>query len=470
MQTRSTQVFRYLFQLSSLATLLLVVYQIHSSHDKSQAQNTTTNSLVHNCDSEKGAGPGYVVALHIWEQLTKGTYNLLQLQCWAARYNVGVVMPTVIGSQFHFSFNKTLPTVGMDLEEMFDVNQWREYTDKMGLAPLVPQEDFSRDISHHKRNAILVSIDYRDRKEGRCSHKWDETELANIKNIEQLEVTRTVCIMMGSTTGSVDEFDKNIYGDLCPKDSVVIIDFWRGISQDPKAKRVNIDLDCSDAETFACVMPLSPRIFKDAKNYALKYLGTGLWEYNAIMARLERMIHSHSSFNSKEKDLNKYVNQIIAKWKELKKKTSTTFLAFDYGTFGSESFRSKNYYACKARLEDLHHIIYDGKLSFQEWEKSFSEISHTNHSGYIALLQLQLVAHAKCVLFVSDRSNFVQHALHLYEDIHPHNKCIETIGTLTIGSCGARSASDVGKIVTVVILVLAIVTLPLIYKCITKFW
>ena len=460
-QTRSTRVFRYLFQLSGLATLLFVVYLI--STDESQAQNTTTNSLAHNCDLEKGSGPGYVVALHIFEQLTKATSNLLQLQCWAARYNLGVVMPTVIGSRFSFSFNKALPTVGMDMEQLFDVNQLREYTDKKGLAPLVPQQEFSHDISHHKRNAILVSMEYGDRKEGPCSYKWDETELANIQKTAQLEVTRRVCIKMASITGSVDEFDKTIYGDLCPKDSVVIIDLWKGIAHHRNPDRVNIDLDCSDAETFSCDMALSPRLLKDAEDYAHKYLGTGLGEYNAIMARFERM-------NSIKKDINKHVDQVIAKWKDMKKKTATTFLAFDYGTFGSDTFRSNNYYDSKVRLEDLHHIIYGGRLSFQEWEKSFSEISHTNHSGYIALLQLQLVAHAKCVVFASDKSSFVQHAFHLYEDIHPHNKCIETIGTFAIGSCRARSALEVGKIVTVVILVLLIVTLPLVYKCITKFW
>ncbi len=57
-------------------------------------------------------------------------------------------------------------------------------------------------------------------------------------------------------------------------------------------------------------------------------------------------------------------------------------------------------------------------MSFEEWENSFEVVAHTNQSAYIALLQLEVVTSAKCVLLAGCKSNFLVRAFNLYEQKH----------------------------------------------------
>ena len=434
-----------------LILLVLILRLMYTNCFSARPEKLTAN----NCQVGKvsnSSSRGYAIALHFWEQAIHATHNLLALQCWAARHDLRVVAPVVRSSSvlrdssgprggewsLSFFFNRVHPSLGMELENFFDMDDWTMFAREKGLAPLVSREEFLRDVSLHKKNVILVQLHYQlhSCKAGPCRCNWYEPDLNGMRQIENLKVVRQVCINNLNGIMSVENFDKKIYGDLCPHDSVVIFDDWRGIAR----PRVYITLDCNHAQTYSCHIPFSPRLINDAASYANEHLG-GFGQYNAVMARFEKTKHD-PFYNTMEQNhllLNEMVDKTIAKWKEMRERTSTsaTFLAFDYGSFGSDSFRTKHFYNSKERLEEFHRLIYDGTMSVQEWEHSFMQTCQTNHSVYIALLQMQLVSHANCVLFVGIRSNFLSHALNSYQKIHPDNRCIDTIGDIHSPYCAA---------------------------------
>ncbi len=81
-----------------------------------------------------------------------------------------------------------------------------------------------------------------------------------------------------------------------------------------------------------------------------------------------------------------------------------TFLTFDYGKFGSDSFKQWDYFGAEDLLLGFHRTIYESNMSFDEWEGSFGEVAHTDQS---AMLQLQIVSNAKCVILAGDNSNLL---------------------------------------------------------------
>ncbi len=79
---------------------------------------------------------------------------------------------------------------------------------------------------------------------------------------------------------------------------------------------------------------------------------------------------------------------------------SKTFLTFDYGKFRSDYFKQWNYYDAEDLLLNFHKSIYEGSMSFEEWENSFDVVAHTNQSAYIAVgssHQCQVCATSNCI-------------------------------------------------------------------------
>ena len=432
-KTESKPVVIYLRRTSSNTTRPLVSDQ--KVLDISVATQTPTSSIQRklqtatNSSTVVESARGYVIAMNFWEQMTKATSNLLDLQCWAARHHNSVVEPYSVDSLLFFTFDKSRAASLMKLEDMFDMDDWRRYSKSNGLAPLVNQEEFFRAVALKGQtwNVILVQMQYYGSK-STCKFTWQEG-VRMVGTLKNMKVARKVCIGAKKET-YVSVFDRDVYGKLSTDNTIVVFNEWRGIGG-IGTERLRVKYACTKAKQYICHKHISQHVLKDAEEYAQRYLG-GFGQYIAVMARFEKSTSNLKLTNKKllQHYLSGHIQQTLLKWKALKTNTSitATFLAFDYGKFGSGSFKKKNYFDSKTVLENFHQTLYYGNLSLHDWEMSFEQLRNTTESGYIALLQLAIATNAKCIILVGEHSNFLSFAINLYKLNHSRDGCMEFVG------------------------------------------
>ena len=365
--------------------------------------------------SKLRSGNGFVVVLSFWEQQTKASQNLLDLAVWAAMHNLKVVEPLVSDS-LTFTFDESRSMKMVKMGDMYDMNDWEMFAKRNGISSIVKRETFLNETSHFQKNVILVQIVYRN---GCTFARHNESGLDSfMKGNEYLTEVRRQCI--SNNQPSAQAFSKLVFGEVSPQDSVVIIDEWRGFGTDD---RVNFKttLPYNKVRTYVKQRVPSDRILKDAESYAQTHLG-GFGNYIAIVGRFEVTIERYYKVEVKKRQeaVKQCMKSALQIWNETKIKTSTssTFLAFDYGKFGSITFKIGNYYGSEDDLRQFHHTIYGDTWSVEEWEQSFIDISHREESSYCSLLQLVIAAHAKGIILVG-RSSFQKYLSALYVKYHP---------------------------------------------------
>ncbi len=362
------------------------------------------------------AGRGYVIAMSLWEQLTMGASNLIDLQCWAARHRLTVVEPLISKSQYVFTFNDSLAKNLLQFGDMYDREEWSRFSKHKHLLPMVTRGEFMQEISCFNKDVILVEIVF---PEASCTLNWPEEN--------HLKIVRSVCVRMHYDR--VEDFDRAIFGGLPPHNSIVIFRLWKGMAF---PNRLNIHLHCK-ARSYACRNRPSKRLLNDTENYAQRYLG-GLENYNALIVRFEPSQMDRAKFREYIMNM---IDTALYNWNKMVANTSNpvTFLAFDYGSFGSGTFKDFNYSGMSEQLEAFHQTIYNHSISFQDWEDTFRTVAGSSPSGYIALLQLQLVARAKCVTIIGYLSHFLEYASQTYSRYHPTGACKEIVGLRTSSLC-----------------------------------
>ncbi len=372
---------------------------------------------------------GYVVAIKIWEQMIMSLHNLADLQCWAARHKLSVVEHFFKHSRLSFTFedkpssNTTLLRMG----DMFDMEAWSQYSKDTNIPPLVKPEAFSVALSQVNTtwNIILVQVVYKG-SSAMCRFTWTKGQQM-VAGLSGGRVVRRVCINAPKHR-YVTYMDRAIFRNSDAKNTIVIFSEWRGIGV---GSRFKIKLDCSRTRKYLCRNKPSPQVTKDVETYVRKYHG-GFGEYIAVMARMEKCTSKYMTMKGStlKRVLKGRIVQTIAKWNSMKRSTSTqnTFLTYDYGTFGSDTFKSHSYYGAKGELEKLHKTVYQGRnMTLEAWENSFASVATFSDNGYIALLQLEIAAQAKCLLLVGSRSNFLSYAIITHKRIHGQDSCIVTI-------------------------------------------
>ena len=372
-------------------------------------QSANTNAL------KLRSGNGYVVVLSFWEQQTMATQNLLELEVWAAMHNLKVVEPFVDDSCLRFSFNQSHASKMVKMGDLYDMTDWVKFVKRNKMSSIVKRETFLNETSHFQKNVILVKILYGNP----CTFaKHNESGLDSfMKGNEYLTEVRRQCI--SNNQPSAQAFSKLVFGEVSPRDSVVIIDEWRGFG----AGRVNFkQMLYSKAKTYMTQKVPSNRILKDAESYAQKHLG-GFGNYIALMGRFEKPVNKYWSIGveKRREAVKQCMKSALQVWNEMKRKTSTltTLLAFDYGKFGSQTFRSMDYWGSEDDLRQFHRTIYGDTWTVEEWEQSFVDISHMEEGSYYSIMQAVIAAHAKGIILVG-RSNFQKYLSALYVKNHPH--------------------------------------------------
>lgn len=402
---------------------------------------------------------GYIVVLNIYEQQTMASGNLLQLQCWASFLNLVVVKPFMQDSSLEMPLDETKQARKLRMEDTFDMQHWNQYTQDEGYAPLVEWEEF---VTSAPRKLIVVQTRYPSlmyvravRAKGfsfphpptnarlyaqGCKFKLLKSKGLYLLKTKGFVIVRTVCLnFLSGDELSLKQVQEHILGEYKDDKVSIVLDTWRGLGENqrmPLQEKI-----CPEENNYKEHTKPSARVVRDAEAYIKQYLqhtdtGGSNNNYIAVMARYE-MTGLTKRFNDKGDQhaiIPLCLQTTYNNLEELKLKTNTSqvFLSMDIGKYGSISFRKKKYFGHLKDMEDFVGKVYQGGLTANDWERTFETITHTQDSGYIAMLQMIVVTRAKCILFVGG-GTFQRHTLHLYQDLHPdpEERCVRIIERCT---------------------------------------
>ena len=381
------------------------------------------------------SGRGYVVALGFWEQVLAATRNLLQMQCWARTLGSGVsvVQPLLPSnsSGLGLSFATDSTDVSkLGLDTLFNMTTWsRQWTGASPLAPLVSREDVISEISQFKKSVVLVELKYLPSQGAKCNFTWDVMHvMEGLKQYQNLNVARNVCINAQKAI-SPSMFRSLVFGDLVPQDSLIIFQEWRGLNK----MRVNIQIRSCTKQADRHHLHLSDQVWKDAKNYVNTHLG-GIGQFISTSARFEKMDIKYGSWTleHRQRQIKTLIPQALSDVRELQRKHTVkkVYLTYDYGKFGSGSFKDRHYYNLEGMLMKFQTDLYNGTVSFAEYEESLRALSYT-HPAYVALVQMAVSSMGKCLVQIG-WGHVISLTKELFMRTHQSPYCIKCLST---GGC-----------------------------------
>ena len=376
---------------------------------------------------------GYLLELHASDQLTGGAMNLLSIQCMASKLSTKliVVEPFCMNSSYgavlevedRESFDREN---NVKLRDIYDIDAWNKVSDRYHYNRLAPWESF---IDDAPRDLILVENQWwRD-----CNFPALTAKFSGFFKIFNFRIVKTVCLNFNKLGAmNAEQFKVVMYGEYAPEQVTVIIDRLPGIGGVGPWNTAVEGQSCNKRHYAGLIikdMPSSKRIKRDAKEYINRYLG-GKKDFVSLMIRLE-----HSFMEAREpkiKQIKLILQESHKKWTVVKsrQKFGATFLAFDVGKYGSAEFYLGNRGPMGEVLAEMHRFfdsLYNGSISYSEWEDSFVEVSGVKSgsgvSGYVAILQKEIASQGRCIILVGGGS-FQKSASHLHQQAHPgQNQC-----------------------------------------------
>ena len=377
-------------------------------------------------------GYGYVLAQRYADQLTGGAVNVANLMCLATQLGrVRVVEPFLINSRFGLPAGQNW-TSEPKFTNLYDATKWKEYGSGRNYSQLVPYETFLEDAP---RKVIIVQYSR--------SHLCDENKVVLKKahyycKSNGFEVVRNVCVTYGSegilTTAA---FKNQVYGELKPKNVVVLFISYGGIQSKPLTKvkethRLFVKCNkCSRHEHAMEDIEPSSSVYSDAETYIAKYLN-GSPSYITVMIRVEYLMNKNKCFEVN--CLRTCLKDAVSNLRDVKKRTglNTVFLAIDVGTFGSDILiRPEKKVIVTEPVEELLKEVFDNTTSLHRWEETFATVGfgRTRSSGYIAMMQKVIAAKGDVLMLVGSRegSSFQRTCRTLYHRIHDQGQIIEPV-------------------------------------------
>lgn len=341
--------------------------------------------------------------------------NLLTLQCWASRLNMSVVEPFVKRSDLYSPTGDKEVKDLLHFSDVYNLDYWNAQSGKANYSSLAPWLQF---VERAPRNLITVDLHYGDpaavpkgdlhTQKCKSSQSWNN--LVRFLESKHFTVIRRICINF-QYRGELGEsnFNEEVFTDNKPRDSTVLFGQWRGLHNNRMYKTRSGCEKRAKIETAP-----SKRVFLDAQKYTERYLKTH--NYVSIFLRMEKAVTIMRQ--QQRGTVTSCFHETLDYWRSVVSATgfSTTFLSTDIGRLGSKSFLTRKS-GLDGPFSDFFKTIYGSTLTIREWEATFENISGTSQSGYIAMLQKAIAAHAKCVVFVGGGS-FQRTALELYKKTH----------------------------------------------------
>ena len=349
---------------------------------------------------------GYVMALKYSGQQAVGIQALISLQCWASSFHlpVAILEPIMSGTEFI-----SIPPQNnsfIRFSDLFDIEHFNQHSQSTGYVPIGTREDF---ITNAPKEVIYVRI--KDSSISRASKPQIVDSVLDRKQrcyevsrgilqINQLGranfcITRKIEVQYFFMS-SVENLQELIFGSRSPQDVTVVFDYWRARWHFDKSNTITCKSTGykSNKEQFI----QSPRLLSDSIRYEKQFLNSN--NNVALMIRLEHMIE----FTKQKAHAKWTVDSCLQDALKITKKylhSSLPLITLDVGTFGSESWTAKKgVEELTEKSKVLLNKLFDGKLTFEEWETSFTKAASgdVENSGYIAALQRTLASRAKCLV------------------------------------------------------------------------
>ena len=420
----------YYLCLLFLGLVITCVYLLITITFSSQPRLPCANSLLHH---RNASSLGFLVALDYSDQLTGGGMNLFCLQCLASVMDqrLEVVEPFIVSSTFGMSldFNKSaVESPWLDstlrLGDVYDIEKWLAFSDERCFAPLASWERF---LEAAPRDVILVQHSWAN-----CSLTQFEKKYDPFFTLVGFNVIRKVCFNFQSS-GMLNlwRYKRSIYGASDPANVTVIFNRWMGVEQKISKFTVSVTDSYCEKEVIGGalfnglhVIP-SSRLQTDVARYMSRYLHKAEGSmYIAIMVRIEQVFVGTSSRVNKPRLLSRCLDNVVQKWVYMKQHSGLdeTFVALDYGRYGSKGFQLHSFMNRKQLEEKLKHMLQALEQgSFQEWEERFGEVTGTQNPGYIASLQQTIASKARC-LITAGGGSFQNHAFVQHKEVYG-NSC-----------------------------------------------
>ena len=363
------------------------------------------------------------------DQLTAGGANLFCLQCLASAmdHRLEVVEPFIVHSTFGVPLEISNPAVESSLinnvvrlRDVYDLEKWVSYSKQKHFAPLASWERF---LDVAPRSVVLVQHAW-----GECSLTQLEEKCSPLFQLIKFNVIRKVCLYFKSTgVLNLGQYERKIYGTLDPANVTVIFNKWMGIG--PFIEKFTVSIrgsPCARAyEQFYEHVTPNNRLESDAARYVSRYLSKAQDNlYIAIMVRTEMIMNRAPKKDNLLRLISQCVDNVVQKWMYMKNYSglNTTFVALDYGRYGSEGLHVvslMNQTQLKGKLQQMLQSLEQGGL--QEWEQRFREVTSSQNPGYVATLQKTIASKARC-LITAGGGTFQGHAFVLHQKIYG-NSC-----------------------------------------------
>ena len=385
------------------------------------------------CSNRSEVG-GFVAVFRYWEQQTQALKSLAQLQCLATHMGMPVVEP------FLYKSFLGLPPEGtagenhpLHLSDLVDVGRWnRETESKFGLLPLAQWSEF---LENSPRDVIALCVRYQTPPHVRshtpglsyrmgcptdCYNRFDST-LTDLSKYGEFRIVRRACANFAEYGGVVMEtkFIADLFAEYDRRQVTVLINEFRGFFG---LYRAHIVSSCGiDFHKPNLTIAPSAKIVNDARKYVSDALKGE--PFVAVLARIERVV-LHLGHNLTECGLVlKSVLRSIAQ----QHNTKQLFVAMDVGRFGSSGATVHNLTAAVYGSVVLD-AVYDGTMSFSEWESTFEKHTSRLEGAYVANLQRTIASRARCLVMFG-AGGFQAQARDLYEREHPDpgGRCIYKI-------------------------------------------
>jgi len=371
--------------------------------------------------SGRNAEGPYVLGWDFDESQTCASRNLVSLIHWAGYSNFAVVEPCVKDSYFNLGHcmstvksslnNDSLPLLFRDY---FDMDYWNQQilSHKIG-QPLVPWEEF---INNIPREAIVVYL-WRGVKGTKLSSFVDEEIQRDapgcyeqyvisrprfnnsiLINRFSVKVVREVCFRFNRFVPiEIQWFNRQLLGNYTQSAHIMIL-FAKWMGTVTSKLFLNY-AEIEPKKAFGFIKP-SPRIIEHGKKYKELFLGED--NYVAVALRTAK-IARHLKHKGKSQayilhflieDCGHQISLALKKFKGKK------LLALDIGKFGDgEASEFITNDTVSITVSKLLNIVYGNKWNWTQWEDSFVKATGgITDTGYIAMMQKELVANATCLI------------------------------------------------------------------------
>ncbi len=379
--------------------------------------------------------PTFVLTLDFHGQQGSAALCLSTLQCFLGSIykHFYVVEPYLVNS--HMKSHTVAGKSSMNFSSFFNLDIFNSESRKVGYTEMASMNEFQRVSSNYKFIILVVIAGNAwrvawsaDKTEDRVNCFEEYKHINSIvepfrthiqKARQKLEDVRSdKCIVrmiqLLTTKSDKQEIPRSrlkfvfdfIFDTWSPQDVLLVFAAWPK-SYLPVYQPLNGVHCLQERETshnyIKSQFHPSERLIQNAEMYERVFLGNA--NRLAIMLRVERVVTEYLKEvhgADKPKTLEECFQRVLTLKSQLEK-TSTQFLyplvTLDIGgKYGTQSFKNRTDIETLS-IKTLENL-YSNKLSMEEWENSFVEVSGVTHPGYIAALQRLLASRADCLVLV----------------------------------------------------------------------